>query len=133
MSWAKDPKDLYDVRVHRFGSKVAEEMELKEKEKILKSQPWKKTTPEQQKYIVQSGVTKTIEIPKGGVKYSADAFTVAAVLYGKDSEIYKAMLKGEKVSLLVRKSIEEKMKRGQTKVEIEQCFLLSCLNVEKGL
>ena len=73
MSWAKDPKDLYDVRVHRFGEKVAEEKALEEKETLLKSQPWKKNTPEQQQCITTGvGKPKVETLVSGKIKYSVD-------------------------------------------------------------
>ena len=133
MSWARDPKDLYDVRAHRFGIGVAEKMAKLEQQDILKNQQWKKNTPEQQRCITTGVVKNKTEETTGKIKYSIDEITVAIILYGKNSAIHKAMLNGEKVSLLIRKSIEEKIKRGVPKDGVEESLLASCIKKENAI
>ena len=132
MSWAKDPKDLYDVRVHRKGIKAAEEMALKEKEEILKSQPWKRIMPEQEKYIIKRGEQTQMNEKTGKVKYSVDELTVAYILYGPTSKIYKAMQNGEPVSKMIVEKVRERT-IDFTSADVERKLLERCLKREKEL
>ena len=95
-----------------------------------KVESWKKTTPEQKRCVVSSGVVG--EQCLGGVRYSIDELTVAYILYGQHSKIYQAMQKGE----LVSKLIVEKIKGRQTDFDskdVERKLLEHCLKRENAI